>query len=101
MRPYHIAAVPPVEETSCRLSPSTILEILYLQTLYSIDVGNHLIMSFLYGMSLRILHTLSFKGGFYDVWRNGTLVRSQQSITAALAEPSSSRTIGALHDLTL
>ena len=48
-------------------------------------------------MSLGILHTLL--QGLIDVWRNGTLIRSQQSITAALSQTVLITDNRALHNL--
>ncbi len=61
-------------------------------------MSDYLIVSFLYGMSLGILHTLL--QSLIDVWCNGTLIRSQQSITAALSHTiliTDNRTLNNLH----
>ena len=94
---YHVGAILP----RCHILQAVAihnLEILYLQTLYGIDVAHYLVVSFLHGMILGKLYARL--QSLVDIRCDGTLISREQCIAAALSQTiliTDDRTLHNLH----
>ena len=94
---YHVVAILPRSHILQAVAIHN-LEILYLQTLYGIDVAHHLIVSFLHGMILGKLYTRL--QSLVDIRCDGTLISREQCVTATLSQTiliTDDRTLHNLH----
>ena len=59
-------------------------EILYIQTIYTIDIANHLVVCFLHAMGFGILQAVFQR--LIDGWSNSTFILGQQRVTATTSQ---------------